>query len=106
MDKTSKGDSTFVLNGIRFLYSDNLGKLQSKTVTGKSKIGTKEPITPQKLKQLKSIYQERLADLNLQDGDKNKREKLFNRHAQHAITNINTTMKNESKKIVKLSEIK
>lgn len=96
IDKSSKGDSNFVLNSLRFSYLDDLAKLQHKSVTGKSKSGQKEPITPQKLNRLKSMYKERLNGLD--SSDRKKREKQFNRHVQHAITNININMKNNSKR--------
>lgn len=66
IDKSTKGDSNFILNCVRFVYSDDLAKLAHKSVTGASKSEPKAPITPQKLIQMKSMYVERLNDLEME----------------------------------------
>lgn len=108
IEKSQRGDSTFILNAIRFSYSDNLAKLQKKTVTGISKKGPKEPITPQKLNRLKSMFSERLSDLSLGKQEKGDREKNFCRHVNRAITNVCSTIENGTtkKKIINVAEIK
>lgn len=78
LDKSMKGDSTFVINSVRFFYSD-LTKLKHKSVTGRGKT-QKEPISPQKMIRMKSLYHERLANLQLSDIERVKRQKKFNRH--------------------------
>lgn len=87
IEKTTKGDSNFILNCVRFIYSTDLSKLEHKSVTGASKGSPKEPISPQKLKQMKSLYDERLNDLEMQDAEKSERSKTFNRYVHRAIKN-------------------
>lgn len=99
IDKSTKGDSTFVLNCVRFFYSHDLAKLAHKSVTGASKGEPKEPITPQKLDQMKTIYVERLNDLKIVETEKEKRERKFNNHVHRAIININTAQKNGKENI-------
>lgn len=93
--KTGRADSTFILNSVRFLYSKDLTKLQKKSIKGRDE---KEPISPIKYKQLKSLYEERLDDLELNHDEKTTRGKKFERHLHRAIMNINTGLKNESVK--------
>lgn len=96
IDKSTKGDSTFVLNCVRFIYSHDLEQLAHKSVTGASKSSDpKEPITPQKLSQLKTMYVERLTDLKTGKAEKEEREKKFNRHVHRAIININNAQKKQ-----------
>lgn len=76
IDKSPKGDSTFILNCVRYLYAHDLAKLTHKSVTGKSKKDEpKEPITPQKLNQIQTIYVERLSDLKIETAERDAREK-------------------------------
>lgn len=103
IDKSTKGDSTFVLNCVRFVYSHDLAKLAHKSVTGASKSEPKEPITPQKLSQLKTIYVERLNDLKIEEMEKEKREKKFNIHVHRAIININITQKNRNENLIAIN---
>lgn len=56
-------DSTFVLQVIRSLYANNLQKLQSVSITGRSKDKSKEQISPKKMNILSSMYKERLSKL-------------------------------------------
>lgn len=97
--KTPTGDSTFVLNCVRFMYCDDLRKLSNKSVTGASKKGPKEAVTPQKLHQMKTMYAERLMDLNIGAEAKKEREKKFNNHVHRAILNTNATLKNQSENV-------
>lgn len=100
IDKSKKGDSTFILNCLRFLYSHDLAKLEHKSVTGKSKTGDpKEPITPQKLNQIQTVYVERLNDLKLERTDQDEREKKFRNHVHRAIININNAQRNAKENI-------
>lgn len=64
----------------------DLSKLAHKTVVGIRKRGKKEPLTPQKVDRLRSLYMERLEYINPEDAVF--REEKFNRHANHAIFNI------------------
>lgn len=103
LDKSAKGDSTFVINCVRFFYSDDLTKLQQKSLTGISKANKKEPITPRKLDQMKSLFNERLTNMQLADTERLAREKKFNRHIHSAITNINACLKKESAKKIMIN---
>lgn len=85
-------DSTFNLNAIRFLHSDDLSNLLNKTVTGINKGRPTQPISPDKLALLKCLYNERISHLRT-------REKKFNRHVGHALTNINRQINKEKTKL-------
>lgn len=85
-NQQTAGDSTFVLSSIRFLYSDDLSKLANKTVFGIKKRGNKEPLTPQKVDRLRSLYRERLEYIKPENALF--REEKFNRHVNHAIFNV------------------
>lgn len=99
--KTKSGDSTFILNGLRSMCSDNLPKLLNKTVGGCSKLNaTAECISPDKMQHLKSLYTERILDLNLPEAEKIEREKNLSRHLHRAITNINKKTKKENEKLL------
>lgn len=104
--KSTTGDSTFVLNCVRFMYCDDLGKLASKSVTGGSKKDSKEALSPQKLGQMKTMYVERLTDLNIGKEEKGEREKKFNQHVHRAIINTNATLKNkrENTKVINFAK--
>lgn len=108
VDQNSRGDSTFVKNCVEFLYFEDLTKLQNKSLTGNSRTGLKEPVTPQKLNQIKSMYNERLNYMQLSDADKLIREKKLNRHINFAIININNLLKNhaDNKKKINVAKIK
>lgn len=108
LDKNARGDSTFVKNCMSYFYSKDLTKLQHKSLTGRSKTNHKEPVTPQKLNQIKSLYIERLNDIQLPDADRIIRERKFNRHINFAIANINAVLKNQSdkKKTINVDNIK
>lgn len=99
IEKSKKGDSTFILNCVRFLYSDGLARLTHKSMYGASKGEPKEPITPQKLTQMEAMYVERLNSLVIEEAEKIDREKKFNRHINRAITNINASQKSEKDNI-------
>lgn len=106
INKNPRGDSTFVLNSVRFCYWDDMGKLEHKSLKGKN--NGKEAISPTKQCRLKSLYQDRLDDLELIPEEKSVRENKFERHVHAAIMNINTGMKkaSENKKIIHVVEEK
>lgn len=93
IDKSTKGDSNFVLNCVRYVYSDDLSKLAHKSVSGQSKSEPKEPITPQKLSDMKTMYIESINDLKIEEVDKQQRGKKFNSYVHRAIVNINNAKK-------------
>lgn len=100
IDKTQSADSTFILNSVRFFYSDNLAYLKGKSVKGISKSRPTQAMSPDKLDKMKLLYKERLSDMKLPDVEKVHRENQFNRHIHRAITNINAKT---NKDIVKLA---
>lgn len=99
INTTKSADSTFVLNAVRSMYSENLPRLLNKSVKGTNKGTPKEALSPKKVKTLESLYFERLSHINLPDEEKDARAKLFNRHIHRAITNINSKTNNENKKM-------
>lgn len=94
LDNSKRPDSTFVLNSVRFFYSDNLEKLKGKSVKGINKGKPTQAMSPVKLDLMKLLYKERLLDMHLTTEEMNAREKKFNRHVHGAITNINAKPKN------------
>lgn len=99
VQKSPRGDSTFVLHAIRFSYSDDLRRLEKKTASGVSKKGLKEPITPQRLNRLKVMFSERLSDLGLGKVEVDAREKKFGRHVNRAIQNVCQRIGSKSTKL-------
>lgn len=92
--KTSRADSTFVLNCVRFSYSDELEKLQQKSLKGRT--GGKEAISPIKMRRMESLFKEYLADMELKEAERSNREKKFGRHVHSAIMNITVGLKKTS----------
>lgn len=86
------GDSNFVLQGVRFLYSSNLAGLSKKSVRGKS--NNKTAVTPEKLKLMKEIFDERLELIGIDKTEQEKRATRFNNLFHTAISNINKKNKN------------
>lgn len=99
IDKTQSADSSFILNSVRFFYSDNLAKLNGKSVRGISRGKPTQAMSPDKLDLMKSLYNERISDMNLPVEERVNREKKFNRHVHRAITNINARKNNENVKL-------
>lgn len=91
-------DSTFVLKGVRFLYESNLSSLAKKSVRGKAK--GKEPVTPEKLNFVKSMFRERLVSIGIDSTERQERAKLFNQHFHNAIVNINRRPQNIDRDLV------
>lgn len=77
-------DSTFILKAVRNLYADNIEHLKRKSVTGKAKSGSKEPISPEKLSTLDQLYRERLNNISKAD-ERDGRIKKFNTHVKNAL---------------------
>lgn len=103
-NKNPRGDSTFVLNTVRFCYMDDLEKITKKSVKGRS--NDKEPISPERLSRFESMYKEHLGDMTLEEEERNIREKKFVRHVHKAIMNITAGLKktSQNKKIICISE--
>lgn len=79
-------DSAFVLAAMRGLYDGKLDVLSKKTVTGRSKIGGKEPISPEKLSIIKTLFNKRVEINSINSIE---RKKKINKHVKTAIENIN-----------------
>lgn len=82
-----KDDSTFVFTCVNFLYEDRSHELQSKSLTGKGK--NKEKMTPEKVKLLGQLYEERLNNLAIDEIAQRDRQKKLNVLIKNAIRNIN-----------------
>lgn len=102
-------DSKFVLDITRALYTDNIEKLRHVSVTGRSKDGSKRPISPKKMNTLKFMFAERLNGIQQKQERKNQtqtetkteidvsdRMKTLNQLINRAIFNLNTTTKSKS----------
>lgn len=94
LGKAEKCDSSFVLNALRGLYINNLAELKDKTYSGSSKTNSKEPITPEKMKCLKEIFEKRLEYIELADIIvDDERKKKFPKLVKNAIETINKAKK-------------
>lgn len=80
----NSGDSTFILTAIRNLYAENKEVLKKKTVSGKSKSGTKECVSPEKHSTLYKLYSERLSNVSNTE-ERNERLKNLNKHVKNAL---------------------
>lgn len=97
IDIGRSGDSSFILNAVRFIYSENLAKLKNKSVTGCTKTKKTEAMSPEKLDQLRSLYNERIIHINEPKDERNDRLNKFNRLVGRAIANINVQTNKEEK---------
>lgn len=74
-------DSTFVLTCVRSLYKDELDRLKNISVTGRvRKNERKEKMSPQKLKVLRNIFDERLNAVVSKSSERVQRTKKVNEH--------------------------
>lgn len=83
---TQKDDSEFVLAVVRGLYEGKLDVLSKKSVTGRSKDGTKEAISPTKMSIVKNMFKKRI---EMNSFNSVERKKKIARHIKTAIENIN-----------------
>lgn len=67
-------DSAFVSSILKSTYSDDLSVLMNKTVTGK---GTSEELSPAKVAIMKSLFQERLDSIEMEEEEKTHRVQRF-----------------------------
>lgn len=88
--KTKTGDSSFVLTCLRSVYSDNLEVLRNRSVKGLSK--TKPRLSSHKFDTMKSMFGERLSNLDLSKTECDDRKKLFDRHLNYAIQIVKKTL--------------
>lgn len=92
---------------MKILYSEDLKKLDKKSVTGRG--NSKEPMTPKKVDILIKMYSIRFDSMKLQSGERMQREKKLNFHIKNGINNINTaqaTKKNEKEVMIRIHELK
>lgn len=91
IDDKSSSDSSFVLACVRSLYKNDLNRLKNISVTGRSRFNQqKVKMSPQKMKTITSIFEERLSTMNLKSNEKIQREKRMNTHIKRAILNTNS----------------
>lgn len=85
-----RGDSTFVLHVIKFLYADRFECLATKSACGRKNKsdGSKTMMTPQTKQILERIYLERLNRLGISPSKQNIRYKKVNKLIKDAFTNI------------------
>lgn len=85
---SKKEDSSFILNSIRFLYKNDIDKISSLSLTGRSR-GTeaKQKISPQKYDTIKNMFSERLASLKLNSTEYTDRSKQINTLMKNAFIN-------------------
>lgn len=95
-NKAPRADSNFVLNTIRFFYSENLEILQNKCAKGRA--GNKQPISPVKMNRMKMLYEERIIDLDVPEQEKTQRKTKFDRLVHSAIMNVNKSLKRNDTK--------
>lgn len=85
-------DSTFVLAGIRSLYKNEMNKVATITVNGRSRRNeAKQKMTPEKLKSIQDIFNERLDSCEISSADRVRRGKKVNVYIKGAFANIVST---------------
>lgn len=85
LDSRQANDSAFLRAALKSLYNNELARLINITVTGRS--GTME-ISPAKKIILKEAFEERLDGIELDDQEKERRNKRFNNVLAKAINTI------------------
>lgn len=68
-------DSAFLRFTLNYLYKDDLAQLTKKSATGRNVDA--EPISPQKMCIMQSIFNERIDGMSLSDDENEKRKKRF-----------------------------
>lgn len=86
---TKKDDSSFVLSSIRFLYKNDVEKISSLSLTGRSR-GTesKQKMCPEKYDTIKDLFSERLTSMNLNSTEFSDRTKQMHKLMKNAFINI------------------
>lgn len=102
---TKTDDSTFVLEITRALYANNIDKLQSVTVTGRSKDKSKQPVSPEKMRIFRSMFSERFHRMNEKKTEIDSRKTTLNNLINRAISNINKPNKSKSNQEQIISKI-
>lgn len=92
----SSADSSFVLMCVRFLYQNQLKRLENISITGRSRTGKrKEAMSPQKITIVKEIFKEKIEALKINENERIKRFKRLNYHVNTAIQNASDLCKTE-----------
>lgn len=81
---TEMEDSKFILSAIRGLYKSRLEVLKNKNLSGRSKLQSKEPVTPEKMDILRNLLLERIDNV-----ENPKRENNLKKMVKTAIETIN-----------------
>lgn len=84
-------DSTFISVALRSLYHKRLELLAKKTITGRSKNGEKEMLTPENVETIKQLFKERMN--HVEPGERAAREKNVNKYIKDAQINITKSLK-------------
>lgn len=82
-----RDDSTFVAIVVKYLYKDRIDSLKTKSLTGRGK--NKTMLTPEKVKIVGKLYEERINNLAIDDTERIKRLKKLNTLIKDAISNTN-----------------
>lgn len=87
---TVRDDSSFVFSAMRFLYSDRLDCLKSKSVSGRgrTKVEKKEKLTPEKKTIIEEMFVERISRISVNKEENISRNKLLHKYVKDAIYNI------------------
>lgn len=91
IDGSISSDSSFVLTCVRSLYRNDMNRLENISVTGRSRTNQqKVKMSPQKMKTINDIFEERLKTMNLRSNERIQREKQINVHIKRAILSTNS----------------
>lgn len=96
---SSRGDSRFVLNAAKYLYSTELERVKTKSVLGRkraSKNAAKEKMTPEKKLIMEKIFDERLKGLDINLLERTERAKNLNKLIKNAFGNISKSLESKS----------
>lgn len=89
IDSKISSDSSFILTCIRYLYKNDMNRLNNISVTGRSRIKNNQKVqmSPEKREIIAEIYKERLGSLNINENENIQRQKQVNEHIKRAIFN-------------------
>lgn len=89
-----RGDSTFVSFVVKYMYSEKLESLKTKSACGRKYKArqNKNEMTPQKKQTLQNIYIERIRNFGVDLFERNMREKQLNKLIKNAFINITKSL--------------
>lgn len=97
MSSNKREDSTFVLNAVRFLYNNDVGKLASLSLTGRSReMESKSKMTPEKKTKIETLFVERLSSFDLDPAEMSARSSKFKVHIKNAFVTIKRSTKTDT----------